>query len=365
MNKKHLLIWSICALSLTISAAFVTSKSPQSSVVRAQGGGGCWQNLPTHEVSCGCEGVSGPGTATVANPGAATGTGQTSALSSQVTCTVGTESCSGLSFLPGFDIACAVPTPTPFPCEPPTESGGVKSCPAGKSYNLTTGQCCPGDGGCNINGITSGCFYKVGEYCTCKEYYAHWDPGNCSCDWNSPVVVDVLGNGFNLTDAANGVDFDIGGCGAPKRLGWTSGGSDDAWLGLDNNGNGQIDDGTELFGNFTAQPAPPEGEERNGFLALAQFDTPAGGGNSDGLITKKDSVFNSLRLWQDVNHNGVSEAGELFTLPQLGLRKIHLDYHESDRVDEHGNRFKYRAKVKDAHDAQFGRWAWDVFLVSQ
>jgi hypothetical protein len=253
---------------------------------------------------------------------------------------------------PSAKVYDRVPCPTPTPT-PPTNS---TDCYA-QGYSWYNSTC-----------YTDGCPAEAGSSLDCEQGVQIWCTKKCRCLTQaqcdlSPIIIDVSGNGFDLTDASHGVKFDLDADGVKEQIAWTSPSTDNAWLALDRNGNGRIDNGTELFGNFTPQPQPPPGVEPNGFLALAEFDKPANGGNGDGVIDRRDAIFSSLRLWQDTNHNGISEPGELHTLRELGLKTIDLDYKESRRTDQNGNQFRYRAKVKDTHDAQLGRWAWDVYLV--
>jgi hypothetical protein len=189
--------------------------------------------------------------------------------------------------------------------------------------------------------------------------------GASSCGGSgSPIIVDTTGLGFNLTSPADGVIFDIAGDGHAVKMAWTAANAGNAFLALDRNHNGRIDNGKELFGNFTPQRGS---DNRNGYLALSEYDRPENGGNGDGIIDERDAVFSRLILWIDQNHDGISQPNELHTLPEPGVYSISLKYRDDRRYfDQFGNWFHYQAALNpDPLDGESkdGRVTYDVFFL--
>lgn len=278
-------------------------------------------------------------------------TGCTDCFLNVKTCIKALWSCTGQPTTQSKQCSSQLITPVVCKCQPPSNFAECQD--EGWFWN-------PYDSTCYEQGVNPECSpedWGFWHNCFDCQYWCT----NCQCLTDSPVVIDVAGNGFDLTNRANGVNFDLNVDGTTEHLAWTSGSTDDAFLVLDRNGNGTIDNGAELFGNHTPQPTS---DTPNGFSALAEYDKNANGGNQDGVMDSRDAVFAQLRLWQDSNHNGISEPSELHGLHDLGLETVECDYKLSKRSDKNGNGFRYRAKVRDAKGSKISRWAWDVFFVT-
>jgi hypothetical protein len=141
-----------------------------------------------------------------------------------------------------------------------------------------------------------------------------------------PLVLDLNGDGIHLKDEAHGVHFDFSGDHFAELTGWV--GPDDGFLVLDKNGNGKIDNISEMFGNPIWDPKESihtGNATIDGFAALAVYDT-----NQDGKIDASDPQFAQLQVWQDLNQNGVTDPGEIKTLTELGILSISLQATATD-----------------------------------
>jgi hypothetical protein len=156
----------------------------------------------------------------------------------------------------------------------------------------------------------------------------------------SPIVIDLNSNGIKLGEAGVGVWFDVNADGLREHVQWVRPGGDEAFLALDRTGNGLIDDGSELFGVGT--PLMLEGRNApNGFVGLAQYDQRQLGGNDDGLITELDAIWPQLRLWLDLNADGVANREEMHTLRSMGIATLDTIPRVRRYADEAGNVIPY------------------------
>ena len=194
------------------------------------------------------------------------------------------------------------------------------------------------------------CHYTVNT--VYDKYFVIYTPGD-------PLILDFKDDGIQLTDAENGIEFDMEGNGKKVQVAWTKEMSefDDAFLCLDKNNNGQIDNGKELFGDKAGS--------KLGFIELKEYDT-----NDDEIINKDDHVFESLLVWSDMNKNGKVDyeectencenlhcngtkcTRELKTMAEAGIEEISVDYTISYdekgylESDEHGNTVAQKSKFK-------------------
>ena len=146
----------------------------------------------------------------------------------------------------------------------------------------------------------------------------------------TPLILDLAGNGIDLTSQKDSVNFDLNGDDNIDKTAWTKAGSDDAFLVLDKDGNGPIDSGKELFG--------AQNGAGNGFLELAKYDT-----NKNGTVDANDEAYSKLQTWTDANHNGRVDDGELKSLLESNIKSIstgfNKEYDETGKIkeDQHGN----------------------------
>ncbi len=186
------------------------------------------------------------------------------------------------------------------------------------------------------------------------EFWIEEPTCRCSNKDPSPIIIDLAGDNFSLTNLRGGVRFDLDSNGHAEQLPWTTADADDAWLVLDRDGDGRITSGRELFGTYTEQPA---GGVPNGFLALRLLDA-----DSDGRITSADPRFSALRLWVDANHDASSQPAELHTLASKGVSSIATGYRETRRKDRYGNEFRY---LGEAVIGGRKRHVYDVLLTAR
>lgn len=167
----------------------------------------------------------------------------------------------------------------------------------------------------------------------------------------SPIVIDLGNDGIDLGAAGVGVYFDVNGDYMPDHVQWVRPRGDEAFLALDRNANGVVDNGTELFGVGTPM-ALEGGSAPNGFVGLAQYDQPSMGGNDDGAITSADAIWRRLSLWRDANADGISTRTEMLTLPAAGIRALETIPKLRKYQDAAGNIIPYWARASGAASKQ-------------
>jgi hypothetical protein len=157
------------------------------------------------------------------------------------------------------------------------------------------------------------------------------------------LLLDIAGNGYKLTTSEAGVKFDVNGDGKLEQVAWTTAGTDDAFLAIDLNHNGKIDNGTELLGTYFSKADGVRAA--NGLEALLDLHKHSGVTKFSN-IDSTSPLYTQLLVWVDANHNGISEPQELRTLAEAGVVELRLNYTTiNDAPDAGGNRVLLKAQA--------------------
>lgn len=154
-----------------------------------------------------------------------------------------------------------------------------------------------------------------------------------------PLIIDLDGNGAEITKAEDGIKFDIDGDGGLEQTAISSG--NDGLLALDKNSNGIIDNGTELFGD--------QNGAKNGFSELAKYDE-----NNDGQIDSKDSIYDELKVvkFKKMSDNKVTQ--ELLSLKDIGILAISLSKIKNINDIINGNILTHKSSVSGLLGKNYG-----------
>ncbi len=180
---------------------------------------------------------------------------------------------------------------------------------------------------------------------------------------SSPLIIDLDGNGVETLPLKQGVYFDHTGNGFNIITGWVA--PTDALLVRDINGDGLINNGGELFGDYTLLKNGQRAA--NGFDALIELDS-----NGDALFDTNDTAWNELMLWIDADSDAYSDSSEFYSLEELDIASINLNYQQINIIDAHGNHHRQFSTAttagedfRDIVDVWFVRNARDSIATDQ
>lgn len=195
-------------------------------------------------------------------------------------------------------------------------------------------------------------YVNTQEVCENDPWYGIWEEmGPEPLCFYSPILVPLSNKkNIKLTSVEAGVQFDMDGDGIKEQVAWVDRDSRFGFLFIDRNENGIVDNGRELFGNFTVPGS------HNGFDALQRLNQLLGQTELVPFIEEGQPLYPHLKIWDDANNDGVSTPEEVQPASNI-LSQIGLGYQPTSIEDRHGNKFAFKGFgfVRTGHGRNYTR----------